>query len=119
MLAVLDGQGYLQNPVLHAGSLIVHPGNCSGMMLNAFDVHCKSYRALKFGWSQNQLELESYAMEVSQQNPVQEKMRVHTKDLRLMLATISIEASRERFTIDMGVCRGGAAVPLTSKVPAK
>ncbi|CAE7940284.1 unnamed protein product [Symbiodinium sp. KB8] len=65
MLEVLKQGGYLYEQLLDPSQLIVHSDNRSGMMVNAYNVHCRGQAALKVGWSMAKL-TESYCMELSQ-----------------------------------------------------
>ena len=65
MLEVLKQGGYLYEQLLDPSQLIVHSENRSGMMVNAYNVHCRGQAALKVGWSMAKL-TESYCMELSQ-----------------------------------------------------
>ena len=65
MLEVLKQGGYLYEQLLGPCQLIVHSENRSGMMVIAYNVHCRGHAALKVGWSMAKL-TESYCMELSQ-----------------------------------------------------
>ena len=65
MLEVLKQGGYLYEQLLEPTQLVVHSENRSGMMVNAYNVHCRGHAALKVGWSMAKL-AESYCMELSQ-----------------------------------------------------